>query len=207
MVKRILDLLQGLVSKNFSKCSRCSKWHEPDFDYSDPQDDISAKNFPRTLKLGCIFPSQISPRLKWHIRNYYQTIQERIITPTLTQAMSVRTLRPSQRKDVMSEVSEQMWLCTMRVREHLHDERERESERIKTTSTLPTGKLISYICSIASGAQLGYAAHNQISNMYFVMWSFIRFQKIEIHLKKLLNLSQQLVIGCMFVFLCCRPSN
>ena len=70
------------------------------------------------------------------------------------------------------------------IRDHLHDERERESERIKTTSTLPTGKLISYICSIASGAQLGYAAHNQISNMYFVMWSFIRFQKIEIHLKK-----------------------
>ena len=36
-----------------SKFSRSSKWHEPDFDDSDPQDDISAKNLPRKPKLCC----------------------------------------------------------------------------------------------------------------------------------------------------------
>ena len=40
-----LKCLSGftMLKLDFSKFSKCSKWHEPDFDYSDPKDDISAK--------------------------------------------------------------------------------------------------------------------------------------------------------------------
>ena len=63
--------------------SRSSKWQEPDFDYSDPQDDILLKSPPRTLKPGCIFPSQLSPRISVEVGNNEDKVMNTTISCTL----------------------------------------------------------------------------------------------------------------------------